>query len=157
MSIVYITKCHLYDWRGSYQPKTTVELSLSGIFCVPVPNLSVFMPSSLHLQQYNDGITNRVMGVYHDDEASQVLVRVFGERTDNFINRKRERDILQVSDYLLFFPSSILLWVIITTVYTVYVWFISSIIQHTKSMKNLVSWHLVAICCTVVFYCLRHT
>lgn len=45
---------------------------------------------SLHYKIFTDGITNRLIGVYRDDKADMILIRVYGENTDLFIDRQME-------------------------------------------------------------------
>lgn len=78
-----------------------------------------------YLQIFSDGITNSLVGVIQDDDkANMILVRVFGENTDKFIDRDAElenmkvthhtmhiwfnfRNILVDSSYSGFWPSTI--------------------------------------------------
>ena len=39
---------------------------------------------------FTDGITNRLIGVYRDTKEEMMLIRVYGENTDLFIDRKLE-------------------------------------------------------------------
>ena len=49
-------------------------------------------------QVYTDGITNKLVGVWHSDVSrdEQLLVRVYGKKTDLFIDRDAERRNIQV-------------------------------------------------------------
>lgn len=44
----------------------------------------------LHYKIFTDGITNRLIGVYRDDMKDMILIRVYGENTDLFIDRQME-------------------------------------------------------------------
>ena len=50
-------------------------------------------------QVYTDGITNKLVGVYHKNgsKSEQLLVRVYGNKTDLFIDRSKEKRNIQVS------------------------------------------------------------
>ena len=46
---------------------------------------------------FNDGKTNQLVGVYHDnDQTDTILVRVYGENTEQIIDRQNEIKIMQV-------------------------------------------------------------
>lgn len=45
----------------------------------------------IKLKVFTDGITNRLIGVYLDDSPNEmVLIRVYGEKTELFIDRRQE-------------------------------------------------------------------
>lgn len=44
----------------------------------------------LNTKIFTDGITNRLIGVYRNDKREMILIRVYGENTDLFIDRKLE-------------------------------------------------------------------
>jgi len=46
--------------------------------------------NGLKYKIFTDGITNRLIGVYHKDKREMILIRVYGENTDLFIDRKLE-------------------------------------------------------------------
>lgn len=46
---------------------------------------------TLAFKIFTDGITNRLIGVYQaDDQVDMILIRVYGEKTDLFIDRAKE-------------------------------------------------------------------
>lgn len=50
---------------------------------------------------FSDGITNKLVGVIHDgDKVNMVLVRVFGENTEKFIDRQAEIKNIKVNTFL---------------------------------------------------------
>ncbi|XP_042867104.1 ethanolamine kinase 1-like [Penaeus japonicus] len=50
----------------------------------------------LQFKLYTDGITNQLVGVWYDDRESQILVRVYGNKTEMFIDRDTERRNIEV-------------------------------------------------------------
>uniref|UniRef100_A0A0P4WDP0 ethanolamine kinase n=1 Tax=Scylla olivacea TaxID=85551 RepID=A0A0P4WDP0_SCYOL len=51
---------------------------------------------TLQFQVYTSGITNQLIGVWQDEKNSQLLVRVYGQGTDLFIDREAERKNIEV-------------------------------------------------------------
>lgn len=48
-------------------------------------------PEEMNSKIFTDGITNRLIGVYHNsDKNDMILIRVYGENTDLFIDRNME-------------------------------------------------------------------
>ncbi|XP_069970597.1 ethanolamine kinase 1 [Penaeus vannamei] len=50
----------------------------------------------LQFKVYTDGITNQLIGVWYDDREKQILVRVYGNKTEMFIDRDAERRNIEV-------------------------------------------------------------
>ncbi|XP_069196005.1 ethanolamine kinase 1 [Procambarus clarkii] len=50
----------------------------------------------LKFKVYTDGITNQLIGVWHDDKNTQLLVRVYGSMTEMFIDRDTEKSTFEV-------------------------------------------------------------
>lgn len=59
-------------------------------------NISTYF-IKIKFQVFTDGITNKLLGCYlEDEESSMILVRVNGEGTDIIINRAEEQDAFHV-------------------------------------------------------------
>lgn len=52
--------------------------------------------NELQFKVYTDGITNRLIGVWHEDRNDQILVRVYGNKTELFIDRNVEKRNVQI-------------------------------------------------------------
>jgi len=47
--------------------------------------------SELNLKMFTDGLTNKLVGAWYKDKKDLVLVRIYGEDTDKFIDRDNEK------------------------------------------------------------------
>ncbi|XP_068247364.1 ethanolamine kinase 1 isoform X1 [Palaemon carinicauda] len=52
--------------------------------------------NDLQFKVYTDGITNQLIGVWHEDQNDQILVRVYGNKTELFIDRNLEKKNVQI-------------------------------------------------------------
>uniref|UniRef100_A0A8C3RQL6 ethanolamine kinase n=1 Tax=Chelydra serpentina TaxID=8475 RepID=A0A8C3RQL6_CHESE len=83
---------HLY--HGTNSPALPYLAGATQLFPVPRPN---HLPRSLPLQLFTDGITNKLMACYMDEGmADAVLVRVYGRKTELFVDRENELKNFQV-------------------------------------------------------------
>eukprot|EP00092_Neocalanus_flemingeri_P020439 GFUD01022143.1.p1 GENE.GFUD01022143.1~~GFUD01022143.1.p1 ORF type:complete len:345 (+),score=101.16 GFUD01022143.1:70-1104(+) len=48
--------------------------------------------SEVQLKLFTDGLTNKLVGAWHGDKQDMVLVRIYGEDTDKFIDRDSEKE-----------------------------------------------------------------
>jgi ethanolamine kinase len=65
-----------------------------------------WFPSNTHLQQFTGGISNTTFGLFDNSDRSEALViQIFGAKTEEFIDRDAELDILHIlSQYQLAQP-----------------------------------------------------
>ena len=48
--------------------------------------------SEVQLKVFTDGLTNKLVGGWHEDKRDMVLVRIYGEDTEKFIDRDSEKE-----------------------------------------------------------------
>lgn len=53
-------------------------------------------PDELQFKVYTDGITNQLIGVWYENKDEQLLVRVYGSKTELFIDRNTEKKNVEV-------------------------------------------------------------
>jgi thiamine kinase-like enzyme len=78
---------------------SSVTLSVSSlakdIYPLITPLRPNWSPFNTHLQQFTGGINNATFGLFDDFDPSEALViKIFGSRTEEFIDRDAELDIL---------------------------------------------------------------
>ena len=52
-------------------------------------------------QKYSDGITNKLLGIWYTEFSDQLLLRIYGENTEAFINRDSEKNNMKVKQNLM--------------------------------------------------------
>jgi len=52
----------------------------------------------IHIKVFTDGLTNKVVGGWCQDKGDMVLVRIYGEDTDKFIDRDREKENMKLME-----------------------------------------------------------
>uniref|UniRef100_A0A8C4VED5 ethanolamine kinase n=1 Tax=Gopherus evgoodei TaxID=1825980 RepID=A0A8C4VED5_9SAUR len=88
------------NWAVPYPSRLGIELGLEGkwsVLSTRPHSCSNPLPLSLSLQLFTDGITNKLMACYMDEGmADAVLVRVYGRKTELFVDRENELKNFQV-------------------------------------------------------------
>ena len=74
---------------------STNTLSLSSLSTEIFPLITLlrpdWTPSNTHLQQFTDGMTNSIFGLFDNSNQSEALViKIFGSKTEEFIDRNFE-------------------------------------------------------------------
>merc|ERR1711892_1213 len=52
----------------------------------------------VQLKVFTDGLTNKLVGGYHRNKRDMVLIRIYGEDTDKFIDRDREKENMKMME-----------------------------------------------------------
>lgn len=70
--------------------------------CLPHGHEIIFICPADLFQKFTDGITNTLVGLYHKDTPTDILLmRIYGHNTHLLIDREAEKSNFRVSYYLL--------------------------------------------------------